>query len=171
MVGLERQRGAGRGGDLLLGLGNRWIGQAQERRFDQRGDDEHIHRAVRREAGGADALGKAHPAEHFHGAGIAALHLGQELRRLLLLDQHARDAAHAEINRERQPDGTGADNEDLGVDHDDPETRGCTGFSGRRREWLSVRRRIRLWVRDLSSQRARRFNPLREQAQLERRAQ
>jgi hypothetical protein len=104
---------------------------------------------MRREAGGADALGKAHAAEYFHGAGIAALHLGQELRRLFLLDHHARDAAHAEINRERQPDGTGADDEDLGVDHDDPETRGCTGFSARRREGQSVRRRMRLWLRDL----------------------
>jgi hypothetical protein len=96
----------------------------QERRLDERGDDEYVHRALCRQAGRADALGKAHAAEHFHGPGIAALHLGQELRRLLLLDQRAGDAAHTEIDRKHQPDRTGADNEDLRVDHGDPLSHG-----------------------------------------------
>ena len=38
---------------------------------------------VGRQAGGADSLGEPHAAEDFHGAGVAALHLGQQLRRLL----------------------------------------------------------------------------------------
>ena len=65
----------------------------------------------RRQAGGADAVGKPHAAEDFHGAGVAPLHLGQELRCLLLLDQRAAHAAHAEIDGERQPHRTGADDQ------------------------------------------------------------
>ena len=68
----------------------------------------------RRQPGGADFLGEPHAPVDFHGARVAALHLRQELRRVLLLDQHAAHAAPAEIDGERQPDRAGADDENLG---------------------------------------------------------
>ncbi len=87
----------------------------QQRRLDQRRDDEHVHRHVARKAGGADFLRNAEAAVDFHGAGVAPLHLGQELRRVLLLDQHAAHAAAPEIDGERQAHGSGADDDDFGV--------------------------------------------------------
>ncbi len=92
----------------------------EQRRFQDRGDDEHVHRAFRRQAGGADAVGKSHAAEDFHGPRVAALHLGQELRRLLLLDERAAHAAHAEIDGEGEPDRPGADDQNVRIDHGNP---------------------------------------------------
>ena len=60
-------------------------------------------------------LGEAHAAEDFHGARVAALHLRQALRRVLALDQRAAHAAPAEIEREGEPDRSGADDQNLGV--------------------------------------------------------
>ena len=74
----------------------------KQRRFDQRRDNEDIHRRVAREAGVANFLRDAEPAVNFHGAGVAPFHLGQELRRVLLLQQDAAHAAAAKIDRERQ---------------------------------------------------------------------
>ena len=54
----------------------------------QRSNDEHIHRAVSWKAGVTDLLGETQPPIDLHSTGIASFHLGQELRRLLLLDQH-----------------------------------------------------------------------------------
>ncbi len=92
----------------------------QQRRLQDRGDDEHVHRAFRRQAGGADAVGEPHAAEDFHGPGVAALHLGQELRRLLLLDERAAHAAHAEIDGEGEPHRPRADDQNVRIDHDNP---------------------------------------------------
>ena len=65
--------------------------------------------------GVADLLRDAHAPVDFHGARVAALHLRQELRRVFLLEENAAHAAAAEIDRERQPHRSGADNDDLGV--------------------------------------------------------
>ena len=99
--------------DLCLRLRHRRIRQVQKRRLDQRRDDEHVHRRIAREAGVADFFRQPEPAINLHGAGVAALHLGQELRRVLLLDQDAAHATPAEVDRERQADRAGADNDDL----------------------------------------------------------
>src|SRR5262252_1647147 len=72
---------------------------------------------MRRQPRGTDAVREPHAAEDFHGAGIAPFHLGKELRRFLLLDERTGHAAQAEIDRERQPDRTRADDENLRVDH------------------------------------------------------
>src|SRR5258707_8944968 len=48
-----------------------WVGQMQERRLGQRKDDEHVHRDVVAQAGGADLVGDANAPEDFHGARIA----------------------------------------------------------------------------------------------------
>ena len=87
----------------------------QERRLDQREHDEHVHRAARRQAGRAHFLRDSHAPVDLHAAGIAALHLGEELRRLLLLDDGASNAAQAEIDGERQAGRAGTDDENLGV--------------------------------------------------------
>ena len=87
----------------------------QQRRLGERRDDEHVHRHVARKAGVADFLHDAEAAVDFHGAGVAALHLGQELRRFFLLEQDAAHAAAAEVDGERQADGSGADDDDLGI--------------------------------------------------------
>ena len=55
------------------------------------------------------------PPVDFHGAGVAPLHLRQELRRVLLLEQNAAHAAAAKIDRQRKPDRPGADDDDLRV--------------------------------------------------------
>ncbi len=101
--------------DLLLGLRDRRIGKMQERRLDQRQHDEHVHRDVTRQPGGADLFGEPHPPKNLHAARIHALHLGQELRCLLLFDQRAANAAQAEVDREREPDRAGTDDKDLGI--------------------------------------------------------
>ena len=88
----------------------------QQRRLDQIGEhDEHVHRHVGRQADGADAVGQPHAPIDFHGARVGALHLRQEQRRFLLLDERAAHAAHAEIDGEREPGRTGAGNDDLCV--------------------------------------------------------
>src|SRR5713101_9728860 len=92
----------------------------KERRFDDRSDDEDVHWAMGRQAGGTDAICEPHASEDFHGAGIASLHLGKELRRFLLLDERTAHAAQPQIDRKDQPDRARADDENLGVDHGDP---------------------------------------------------
>jgi hypothetical protein len=87
----------------------------QQRRLVHRKDDVDVHRHVRREARGANAIRQAHPAEDLHRPGVAALHLGQEFGRRLLLDQGAAHAPAAEIHRQGQPDRAGADDQDVGV--------------------------------------------------------
>jgi hypothetical protein len=130
LIRLERQRAVVACRDLLLRLRDRGIGQMEQRRLGQRGDDEHIHRHVRRQAGGAEPLGQPHAAEDFHGARVAALHLGQPLRRVLALDQQAADAAPAEVDGERQPHRPGADDKNLSV-HGGCEFRGRPGGGSR----------------------------------------
>ena len=120
LVGLQRHRGPGRGRDLALRRRDRRVGQVQQRRLQDRGDDEDVHRALRRQAGGADAVGEPHAAVDFHGAGVAPLHLGQELRGLLLLDQGAAYAAQAEIDGEGQAHRTGADDQNVRIHHYNP---------------------------------------------------
>ena len=63
---------------------------------------------------GTNFFREAQPPKDLHGAGVAALHLGQELRRFLLFDQNTANAAPAEIERQGQADRTGADDENLG---------------------------------------------------------
>ncbi len=60
-------------------------------------------------------VGQSHAPVDFHGARVGALHLRQEQRRLLLLDQDAAHAAHAEIDRKREARRSGAGNDDLGI--------------------------------------------------------
>src|SRR6266853_1425945 len=69
---------------------------------------------------GIDAVCEPHASEDFHGAGIASLHLGKELRRFLLLDERTAHAAQPKIDRKDQSDRARADDENLGVDHGDP---------------------------------------------------
>ena len=57
-----------------------------------------------------------HAAEDLHGARVAALHLRQELRRGLALDQRAAHAALAEVDGEHQPHRSRADDQDFGID-------------------------------------------------------
>src|SRR6266849_10329024 len=109
----------------------------EKRRFDDRGDDEDVHRAMGRQAGGTDAVREPHAAENFHGAGIAPLHLGKELRRFLLLDERAAHAAQPEIDREGQPDRARADYKNLGVDHG--KTPSCYPLGPNARRTLSAR--------------------------------
>src|SRR5258707_4145623 len=92
----------------------------EQRRFENRSDDEDVHRAMGRQSGGTDAVCEPHAAEDFHGAGIAALHLGKELRRFLLLDERPAHARKPQIARKDQPDRARADDENLGVDLGDP---------------------------------------------------
>src|SRR5713101_3993221 len=92
----------------------------KERRFDDRSDDEDVHWAMGRQAGGTDAICERHASEDFHGAGIASLHLGKELRRFLLLDEDTAHAPQPEIDRKGQPNRARADDENLGVDHGEP---------------------------------------------------
>ena len=133
LVRLERHRAIGTRRNLGLRLCDRRVRQMQQRRLDQRGDDEHIHRHVAREAGIADFLRDAEPAVDLHGAGVAPLHLGQKLRRVLLLEQDAAHAAAAKIDGEREPDRAGADNDDLRVQLRIPrpvKTSDCLAQSG-----------------------------------------
>ena len=84
-------------------------------RVDQRRDNKDIHRHVARQAGVADFLRNAEPAVDFHRPGVAPFHLGQELRRILLLQQNAVHAAAPKIDRERQAHGSSADDDDFCV--------------------------------------------------------
>ncbi len=84
-----------------------------QRRLDQREHDEDVHRAVSRQTGGAHALGKAHTPVNLHGAGVAPLHLREECRCVLLLDEHAAHAAQREVDSERQAGRSAADDKNL----------------------------------------------------------
>src|SRR5262249_35056400 len=72
---------------------------------------------MRRQPRGTKAVREPHAAGDFHGAGNAPFPLGEELRRFLLLYERGGHDAQAEIDRERQPDRTRADDENLRVDH------------------------------------------------------
>jgi len=74
----------------------------QQWRRVERKHDEHVHRAIRPQARGADFPRQPHAAIDFHGARIDALHLRQERRARLLLDQNSADAAPPEIDGKRQ---------------------------------------------------------------------
>ena len=87
----------------------------QKRRLDQRGDDEHVHGRLARKSGVTHLLRDAQTAIDFHGAGVTPLHLRQELRRRLLLEQDAVDASPTEVDGERQADRSGADDQYLAV--------------------------------------------------------
>lgn len=87
----------------------------QQRRLNQRRDNEHVHGRVTRETGVADFLRDAQPTVNFHGSGIAALHLGQELRGVFLLKQDAVHPAATKIDSERKPYWTSANNNDLSI--------------------------------------------------------
>src|SRR5437879_4743005 len=117
LIGLERQAAISARCDLLLRLCDGWIWEMEERRLDEGEHDEYVHRAMRRERGGAHPLRNAHAAVYLHGARIAAFHFWKELRRLLLLDDHGAYAAQAEIDGKRQAGRASPDNEHLGV-HD-----------------------------------------------------
>ena len=66
-------------------------------------------------AGGANLLHDAHAPVNLHGAGVATLHLGKKLRRVLLLDHHAAHAAQSEIDGERQAGRARPDDKNLCV--------------------------------------------------------
>ena len=82
----------------------------------ERAHDVDVHRHVRRQARGAHFRREAHAAEDLHGARVAALHLRQELRLGLALDQRAAHAAPAELDGEHQPHRSRADDQDFGID-------------------------------------------------------
>ena len=84
-----------------------------ERRQVHRADDEDVHRHIRTQTGGAHARGDPHAAEDLHGARVATLHLRQELRCGLALDERAAHAALAEVDREDEPDRPRADNDNV----------------------------------------------------------
>jgi hypothetical protein len=86
-----------------------------QRRLDQRQHDEDVHGAMRGESGGANLVGDAHAPVDLHGASVATLHLGEKLRRLLLLNDGAAHAAPPEIDRQGQAGRTRSDNENLCV--------------------------------------------------------
>ncbi len=113
LIGLERLRAVIMRLDRRPRLVDRGVMLAQQRGFIHRQDNKDIHRDVRAQARGADLVRNSKAAEDLHGAGVAALHLGQELRRFLLLDQNAANAAPAEIVRQSEADRTGADDENL----------------------------------------------------------
>ena len=90
LVAFERQRAVVGRRDLGLERLDRRVLLVEQRRVDQVGEhDEHVHRHVGRQSGGADAVGQPHAPIDFHGTRIGALHLRQEQRRFLLLEQHA----------------------------------------------------------------------------------
>ena len=117
LIRLERQRAVVAMVDLGPRLRHRRIRQVQERRLVHGEHDEDVHGDAAVEPGRADLLGKAHAPIDLHGAGVAALHLGQELGRLLLLDEGAADALEAERDGERQPDRPCPDDQNLRVGH------------------------------------------------------
>ena len=115
LIGLERLAAVVARRDQRFRFGDRRIGKMQKRRLDQRQHDEHVHRTMARQAGLANAIHNSDAPVDLHRAGIAALHLGQELRRVFLLDDRASHAAASEIDGKRQARGTGADDENLGI--------------------------------------------------------
>jgi hypothetical protein len=116
LVGLERQAGVGARVDLPARLRHRRIRMVQERRRVHRPDDVDVHRHFGAEPGHAHFRREAHAAEDLHGAGVAPLHLRQELRCGLALDERAAHAFLAEVDREDQANRPRADDENLGVE-------------------------------------------------------
>jgi hypothetical protein len=66
--------------------------------------------------GATDFLGNSHAPVDFHRTSVGMLHLRQELRFLLLLDQNAANPPLAEINCERQPDRSGTDDQNVSME-------------------------------------------------------
>src|SRR5262245_13152841 len=115
LVGLERQAAVLGYGDLRLRLSDRRMRMGHQWRVDQRQHDEDVHRTMGGKAGGANFVDDAHAPVDLHGAGVAALHLRQKLRRLLLLDDDRAHTAQSEVDGERQAGRARTNNENLCV--------------------------------------------------------
>ncbi len=117
LIGLEGHRAVHAGVDRPLRLGDRRILMTHQRRLVERSDDVDVHRHIGAQARGAHLVRETHTAVDLHGARVAALHLRQELRRVLALDERAAHASLSEIDGEREADRTGADDEHFCVEH------------------------------------------------------
>jgi hypothetical protein len=115
LVGLQGEGSVVAGTDLGFRLRHGGVGQPQDRGVYQGGDDEHVHGVVPGESCATDLFRQAHAAVDLHGAGVATLHLGQELRRVLPLDQHAAHAPLAQIYCQGEAHRARPHHEDLGV--------------------------------------------------------
>ena len=106
------------GRDRRLGGRHRRIWQMHDRFGSaHRIRQEHVHRRFARQACVAHGLGDAQAAEDLHRAGVAALHLRELNRCRVALDQRRAHAALREIEREREADRPGADDENLRILH------------------------------------------------------
>jgi hypothetical protein len=123
LIGLQRRGPVAGRRDIGLGLGGAGIGQAQERGLGEVQHHEDIHGRIGPQTSGADLPGEAHAPVDFHGAGVDALRLGQEGGLILLLDDHAGHPAPPQIQRQSEPDGTRANDENLRV-------HGCVSLHG-----------------------------------------
>ncbi len=103
-----------------------------ERRFDERQHDEDVHGTMRGKTGGANLLDNTHAPVDLHGPGVAALHLREELRRILLLDDDRAHTAESEVDGKGQSGRTRPDDENLGI-HADSGTLGHTLTASQRR--------------------------------------
>ena len=115
LIRLERLAAVIARTQLRLRLFDGRIAQMQQRRLGERKHDIDVHRDVGPQSRGADLSRKSDAAIHLHGPRIDALHLRQEGRPLLLLDQRAAHAALAEVDRKRQPGRPAADDEDFRI--------------------------------------------------------
>ena len=111
LIGLERHRPVSGRARSVPRLVDRRIRQPQERRLVHRQRDVHVHRHVGGQPGRPDLRGQPHPPEDLHRPGVAPLHLRQELRRGLPVDQRAVDAAASEIDGQGEADRSRADHE------------------------------------------------------------
>src|SRR5262249_22293433 len=89
-----------------------------------------------REPGVANLPGEAHAPIDLHAARVDALHLWQELRRFLLLDDGAAYTAQTEIDREREAGWSGPDNEYLSI-HAASCSSGLVPTNTQSRAWMS----------------------------------
>jgi len=108
LIRLERHRAVGAGVDLALGFG---LPTDTAGAATAAGSSPGSRRRPSAHCGPARARifpGEDPCAGRFHRAGVAALHLGKELRRFLALDQSTAHALLAEIDGERQSDRPGA---------------------------------------------------------------
>ena len=137
LIGLEGLPVVARG-DFGFGASDRRVRKMRDRRAGHGWRQENVHRRVARQAGIADFFGDAEAAVDFHRAGVAALHFGELDRGFVAFDQRAAHAALAEVERQRQADGAGADDQDIGFRH---------GICGDGLHGLAVRGNVRAALR------------------------
>src|ERR1700722_11863650 len=115
LIGFKGPAAVTRRVNFLASLLDRGVLQTQQWRLGHGEYNVDVHRTVHGKTRGPYRVRQADAPIHFHRASVTTLHLREKLRLWFLLDEYTSYAPAPQIERQGQPHGTGADDNDLGI--------------------------------------------------------